>query len=278
MLGPQIEGPQEAAPGPACWGCGRTEGALQLCTLCREEATEPCAFCSRECFESAWPRHSTWHKEQRRLFALAEARAAPHWTAAAAARVDSLSPMDALLGAVSNLGVANADQQLGAPESTDDVDLACRTFLQAVDRGDPTNSHGPTVPVWADRVLTAFALLSSVSSLPRPAWWNDQHLRALSERTLAARPDCVSAWRFRGEVLSACLGEASWPAPRRSSAELAEAGRCLQRAAELGKEAVSDGQMGAIDRERVVKQAVGCLTAAREMALHEAIDVGQHAG
>ena len=66
------------------------------------------------------------------------------------------------------------------------------------------------------------------------------------------------AWRLRGEVQSALLGGANWLAAPRSSAELYEAGRCLQRATILGRD-----ELPPADKEAVVRQAVACLRAAQ---------------
>ena len=113
---------------------------------------------------------------------------------------------------------------------------------------------------WAERAVTAYALLAQerLAVVPRPAWWKDDHLKAMSHRVLEARPDYSLAWRMRGEVLSAHLGYCNWAASPRSAAELLEAGRCLQRAAVLCPDELP------ADREAVVRQAVACFRAAQQ--------------
>ena len=73
-------------------------------------------------------------------------------------------------------------------------------------------------------------------------------------QVLEARPDYVLAWRLRGEVLCARLGEANWAAAPRSASELAEAGRCLQRAATF-----SCAELAAADKVTVVQQAMAAM-------------------
>lgn len=243
----------------SCWACGAAP-ALQVCSQCREDACEPCGFCSRACFEADWPRHNAWHKEQRRLFALAEVAATKHWTVAA---LVAESPYDELLSAMTGLGTgaapappASPAPAPSSPTAGSDLEHACRTFVQCVERAD----EGAGL-AWADRAVSAYALLSCTPTLPRPAWWTDAGLSALSERVLAARPDSTLAWRFRGEVLGACLGENSWSAAPRSAVQLVEASQCLQRAAKLGELEL----MLQADRERVVGQAVACMRAAQAL-------------
>ena len=80
---------------------------------------------------------------------------------------------------------------------------------------------------------------------------NDDALKAMSVRVLEARPDFVLAWRLRGEVLCARLGDANWEAAPRSSLELAEAGIEAERnnqysAFNLGFWAERDAPLGSL--------------------------------
>ena len=240
-----------------CWGCGKAEQAagyrFQMCTLCREEGLVS-VFCDAACLHAAWPRHKEWHREQRRLRALAESVAAKHWRIAASAP----SPYDELLAAAGTMQIGVAGTTAPAPSpppQMSDVVTAARQYLQTVERSS-ASSLG-----WAENAVAAYALLSQdeiVRTVPRPAWWNDDSLKALSEQILAARPDYALAWRMRGEVLCARLGACSWTiAAPRNSTELHEAGRCFQRAAALGVDEAP------ADRETVVRQALACFRAAQ---------------
>ena len=262
----------------SCWGCGRTARAgvatraspapFQICTLCIEEGCSPCAFCSPECLRAATPRHREFHREQRRLAQLAESVAARHWYRVAAA-APIASPYDDLLGSMSGMsGIGFAAAPVAASSAVpirSDVMTAAIEYVAAVERTMPSGGARSLLS-WAERAIHAYALLSNtveLADMPRPSWWNDGALRAMSLQCLEARPDFVLAWRLRGEVLSARLGEANWPgcAPR-SALELMEAGRCLQRAATFGSD-----ELAPADKAQVVRQAVACLKAAQ--AAHE---------
>ncbi|KAL1526745.1 hypothetical protein AB1Y20_015441 [Prymnesium parvum] len=240
-----------------CWGCGAAEGAVRfpLCTLCREEGLVS-HFCGTHCLESAWPRHKEWHREQRRLHSLAEAVALQHWRRGASAT----SPYDELLSAASalQLGTVSSSPAVAAHSpAVSDALGAAQQYIHAVERSTASTLG------WAEQVVSAFALLSQesiASAVQRPGWWNDDALKALSEQVLTSRPDYSLAWRMRGEVLCACLGNSNWEAAPRSAAELHEAGRCFQRAAALGVDEAG------VDREAVVRQAVACLREAQAQA------------
>ena len=261
----------------SCWGCGRLARAgvatraspapFQICTLCIEEGCPPCAFCSPECLRAATPRHREFHREHRRLTQLAESVAARHWYSAAAS-APVASPYDDLIGSMSGFGIAAPPITVtpAAPSQSDFMTAAIE-YVAAVQRTMPSGGPGSQPLLsWAERAINAYALLSNTAELadmPRPAWWNDSALRAMSLQCLESRPDFVLAWRLRGEILSARLGDANWAdcAPR-SALELAEAGRCLQRAATFGSDEIAPA-----DKAQVVRQAVACLKAAQ--AAHE---------
>ena len=261
-----------------CWGCARAAPTrvtrssvpFQVCTLCREEGCEPCAFCSTECLRDNWPRHREWHREQRRLFSLAESAAARHWSAAPHFH-PVVSPYDELLNAASalDLGATASGSPQPALVAGDQSDLAqaIRTYIGAVER--MSSAAGARPLAWAERAVSAYALLADASTaelahIGCPSWWSDESLKNLSAAVLEARPDYVLAWRFRGEVLSALLGGSNWGAVSRVATDLAEAGRCLQRAATLGHH-----ELAPADKEQVVRQAVACFRAAQAAAQTE---------
>ncbi|KAL3905246.1 MAG: hypothetical protein SGPRY_010980 [Prymnesium sp.] len=242
-----------------CWGCGKPEESerFQLCTLCREEGLTS-FFCGAGCFHSSWPRHKEWHREQRRMRALALAVAQQHWRSGVAAR----SAYDELLSAAEGmqLGSSSFVSSSTPGPAVSDVVTAAREYLRTVERSSASFLE------WAEQITAAYALISQDTIrrlVPRPSWWEDDSLKAVSEQVLAARPDNALAWRMRGEVLCACLGGCSWKFTPRTAAELHEAGRCFQRAAALGVDEAP------ADRETVVKQAVACLRAAQAQATTE---------
>ena len=63
---------------------------------------------------------------------------------------------------------------------------------------------------------------------PKPEWWTDEGLKALSLRVMAAGPSTFLAVVMRAEVLSGW--HRSWEVGPRTTEELKEAARCSQRA------------------------------------------------
>ena len=67
--------------------------------------------------------------------------------------------------------------------------------------------------------------------MAKPAWWNDEDLKALSKRGVRATPNDGTSQLMRAIVL--CGMEEAWEASPRSAAELKEAATHFERAAEL---------------------------------------------
>ena len=250
-----------------CWGCGSTqrETLFQICPDWIEVGYAPCAFCSPDCLRAAAPRYREYHREKARLQRLAEQISSRHWSSAAAATpVEEASPYDCLLDSLASsmsIGAPAAAAARPPPEAPahvpTDAMQAAMEYVLAVER----TMGAATSLQWAERVINAYALLSNTTELaamPRPAWWNDDALKAMSSTVLQARPDYVLAWRLRGEVLCARLGGANWEASPRTAEELVEAGRCLQRAASFGYD-----ELAAADKLTVVTQAVACMREAQ---------------
>ena len=67
--------------------------------------------------------------------------------------------------------------------------------------------------------------------MAKPAWWNDEDLKALSKRAVRAAPNMSVAQGMRALVLSGIGG--TWEVWPRSAAELEEVAKHYERAAEL---------------------------------------------
>tara|TARA_B110001452_G_scaffold26754_1_gene20994 strand:+ start:1558 stop:2379 length:822 start_codon:yes stop_codon:yes gene_type:complete len=90
--------------------------------------------------------------------------------------------------------------------------------------------------VWASAVSGAYETLQHQESdeLPKPEWWNDEGLKALSARVVAIAPNDASAPKMRGCVLSGgAVFETSWNAGPRTAAEIKEAATWFRRAASV---------------------------------------------
>jgi len=106
---------------------------------------------------------------------------------------------------------------------------------------------------WARAAAAAFDVLKmpSCTQAPKPEWWNDEGLKALSARVVAAHPGDVGACAMRGLVLSGDQYYAfSWNVGTRTSAEIKEAATWYRRAASLSKITA--------DRKRFERDASSC--------------------
>ena len=102
---------------------------------------------------------------------------------------------------------------------------AAQWYLEAKERYPEGSSE------WAVATANAFDLLrqTACDEAAKPAWWNDEELKALSVKAVRAAPADVAANRMRAHVLSGRC--AAWVAGPRSSVEFKEAAAHFERAA-----------------------------------------------
>ena len=90
---------------------------------------------------------------------------------------------------------------------------------------------------WAEAAAHAFDSLKddACREMPKPEWWNDEALKALSARVVAAAPDDPASCSMRARVLSGdAVGvKLGWNAGPRTAAETKEAGTWYRRAARV---------------------------------------------
>jgi len=107
---------------------------------------------------------------------------------------------------------------------------AAPMFLKAMElRGDGTED-------WAHSAAAAFDLLKTpdCDEMPKPEWWNDEALKALSARVVAVAPDKAQTCAMRARVLCGdARCKAPWNAGPRTAAEIKEAATWYRRAAML---------------------------------------------
>eukprot|EP00964_Phaeocystis_antarctica_P064123 scaffold38549_cov65-Phaeocystis_antarctica.AAC.1 len=86
---------------------------------------------------------------------------------------------------------------------------------------------------WAQATANAFDLLrlKQCTEAPKPEWWNDEELKALSARVVRAAPNGVTAQVMQAAVLIG--GGGAWEAGPRSAADLRKAATHYERAAAL---------------------------------------------
>jgi len=246
----------------ACWGCGKepAEGVkFQRCMRCAEAKLPSSYFCGEACMLANWPRHKAWHMEQKQLTATVFTEGGvlvgkDRSIAELAARVaeqrggESVQLQAHAASLMSNgdlSGAAKAWRKLIKlrPDLPDPYarlattlqrsnlfSEACPLFLKAVELTEPDTE------LWGTLVARAFGALrvESCVEVPRPAWWNDDDLKAISARAVAVSPNDVNVCTMRAHVLiniEAVLSSTSFEP--RSAEELKQAAVCYRRAADL---------------------------------------------
>jgi len=107
---------------------------------------------------------------------------------------------------------------------------------------------------WAKAAASAFDLLKlpECDEVPKPEWWNDEGLKALSARVVALAPDDAFACAMRARVLcgNALYSKSPWNAGPRTAAEIKEAATWFCRAAR--------GARSPADKQRYEQLAQAC--------------------
>jgi len=89
---------------------------------------------------------------------------------------------------------------------------------------------------WANAAASAFDTLKTPDchEAPKPEWWNDEALKALSAQVVAVSPDGYMPCAMRARVLSGgALFKAPWNVGPRTAAEVKEAAAWYRRAARV---------------------------------------------
>ena len=94
---------------------------------------------------------------------------------------------------------------------------------------------------WAQAAASAFDLLktSECDEVPKPEWWNDEALKALSARVVALAPDEPSPCTMRAYVLTARY-DSPWAVGPRTAAEIKQAATWFRRAARMSHVPATD--------------------------------------
>ena len=202
-----------------------------------------------------WPKHKVYHKEQKeRAKEVREGTLLEYdrSTADAAARLaeqtgDQFSKRFAEALALYNDGDLNAAAKawrkiimddpafpdsyfnlaIVLQQSGRDADAA-QMFLKAMEL------HEDGTEPWAEAAAGAFKLLANdeCHDAPKPEWWNDAALKALSARVVALAPEESSPCTMRAYVLSAD-SDSPWAVGPRTAAEIKEAATWFRRAAKV---------------------------------------------
>jgi len=234
------------------------------CTVCVARNLPSTYYCGEECMNAHWPKHKVWHAAQKqnakqwsqdtskvnRSLAEAEARFAERtgdefdkrcadamalgaegdFNAAAKAWRKIIKQWPNQPGPCHNLGIVM--QTSGRhPE-------AAQMYLEAMELYEDGTQY------WAESAASTFDILRTdeCHEQPKPEWWNDEGLKALSARVVALASDEALACAMRGREALACamrgrvlmgaaLYEAQWNASPRTAAEIKEAATWFRRAA-----------------------------------------------
>jgi len=225
------------------------------CTVCVERNLPSTYYCGEECMNAHWPKHKEYHKVQKqhaeqiregtepdrdRSIAEAAARRAEatgdeydkrfaaavahmaegDFNAAAKAWRKIIKEWPGAPGAYRNLAVSL--QHAGR------LVEAAPLSLKAMELYKDGTEH------WAHSAATAFNLLKTYDcdEVPKPDWWNDEGLKALSARVVVLVPNQQEACAMRAYVLSGdVIPKDQWKVGPRTAAEIKEAAFWYRRAA-----------------------------------------------
>ena len=250
-----------AEPSLLCVNCLRPPPAHRRtwgrCTVCVARNLPSTYYCGEECMNAHWQNgHKEFHKAQKQLakerrggtvdqydrsLAEAEARRAE----ATGDERDKRFAAALALGAEGDLHAeakawrtiikewpdepaAYNNLAISLQQSGRNVEAA-QMFLKAMELCEDGTE------VWAESAADAFDLLKTTDchEVPKPEWWNDQALKALSARVVALAPDKAQPCFMRARVLSGdAIYKAPWNASPRTAAEIKQAATWYRRASE----------------------------------------------
>jgi len=251
-----------AEPSLLCVNCARPppphRRTWSRCTVCVERNLPSTYYCGEECMNAHWPKHQQYHKAQKEWYKemyengqLDRTRSLAEEVARRAERTgdeyDKRCAAALAFGAEGDHhGEAKAWRKIikAWPDSPDPY----FNLAVALDRADRVAEAAPMLlkamelyPAagtgkWAISAAAAFDLLRFDCSdeVPKPEWWNDEALKALSARVVALVPDRYQPCAMRARVLSGgALHTAPWHVGPRIAAEIKEAATWYRRAAML---------------------------------------------
>jgi len=244
-----------------CVSCGlappvhrRTWGSCKLCARRNLPATY---YCGDACMEAHWPKHRVWHKEQKegaeehREGTLAESDRSN--AEEVARRAEETGDAYHKLGAAAHALMADGDLHAGAkawrkiikkwpgePNSYFNLGTVLQRAARRVEAAPmylkAMELYEDGTKDWADAAASAFDTLKveDCRDVPKPEWWDDEGLKALSARVVALVPDEGVTCLMRAHVLSGdAVLKCSWNVGSRTSGEVKEAATWYRRAARV---------------------------------------------
>ena len=227
------------------------------CMVCVERNLPSTYYCGEECMNAHWPKHKVWHKEQKERDK--EIREG-------AVRENDRSALEAQEREAERTGSEFAKRcaaavALMAEGDHHAADKAWRRLIKQRPE-EPTPYHNLALVMgrsgrnmeaapmylkaselfeegskgWADSAACAFDLLMTPDGdeMPKPDWWNDEALKALSARMVALAPGGHMQCGMRARVLcGGAISKAHWNVGPRTAAEIKEAATWYRRAARV---------------------------------------------
>jgi len=256
VLGSMLE------PSLLCVNCARPPPPHRRtwgrCTVCIERNLPSTYYCGEECMNAHWHNgHKEYHKMQKQ-----EAKDILEGTGPECARLQAEEvardaettgcEYDKRGAAALALG-AEGDHNAAAkawrkminewpymPQPYHNLALAMQRSRRIVEAAEmylkAMEVHDEGTEHWAESAATAFGVLlnDDCRDAPKPEWWNDGALKALSARVVALAPDHHQPCGMRACVLEGdALEEANWNVGPRTAAEVKEAATWYRRAARV---------------------------------------------
>ena len=243
----------------ACVNCRQSppEGRdkWQCCRVCDEARLPATYYCGMYCMNAQWPEHKEWHQKMK-------GKERMHMESHKMETYRSIAEDKARLAERTGDAYDKRFAAAMAHMAEDDNHAAAKAWRRMIkkwpEEDSPYNNLGVVLhrsdrngesalmsvkamevddedtKTWANAAASAFFQLnrSDCNDVPKPEWWNDEALKALSARVLAVAPDERRLNLMRVYVLrgNAVPGEkALWNAGPRTAAEIKEAATRLRR-------------------------------------------------
>ena len=253
-----------------CVNCGsapplhrRTWGR---CMICVERNLPSTYYCGQECMNAHWPKHKAYHKAQKEGQAqasmgtlYAQDRSVADANARYAARTGNeyLKRFAAALDLTTegdNHAAAKAWRKIIKEHPTDpsvcnNLPTAYNNLASVLVRSGRIEEAAPVslkamelceegTKAWAEAAAGVVEVLftEECEDSPKPEWWNDEGLMALTARVVALAPDDMRACSMRAAVLSGNVIFRRMRGMRgraRTAVEIKEAATWFRRAADL---------------------------------------------
>ena len=253
-----------AEPSLLCVNCARPPPAHRRtwgrCTVCVERNLPSTYYCGEECMNAHWPKHKVYHTAQKQLSKEISEGTGPEYDRSVA---EAQTRRAEKTGSEYSKRFADALALMTEGDSNAAAKAWRKIIKQWPARPGPYNNLAATLhrsgrkleaaPIylkamelyedgtenWAVAAAAAFDLLKlpECDEVPKPEWWNDEGLKALSARVVAVAvpgdgppPLCSNLCSMRACVLSGgALFKAPWNAGPRTATEIKEAATWYRR-------------------------------------------------